>query len=70
MPCTLPAALADAAVCRGSFHAVLRTDVPDAVFSAFSAGMEAQSAVLAPRAARKKTALFMEVRRGIRPAGP
>ena len=40
------------------------------LFSAFSAGMEAQSAVLAPRAARKKTALFMEVRRGIRPAGP
>ena len=37
MPCTLSAALADAAVCRGSFHAVLRTDVPDAVFAAFSA---------------------------------
>ena len=40
MPCTLPAALADAAVCRGSFHAVLRTDVPDAVFSAFSAALQ------------------------------
>lgn len=35
MPCTLPAALADAAVCRGSFHAVLRTDVPDTVFPRF-----------------------------------
>ena len=40
MPCTLPAALADAAVCRGSFHAVLRTDVPDTVFSAFSAALQ------------------------------
>ena len=40
MPCTLPAVLADAAVCRGSFHAVLRTDVPDTVFSAFSAALQ------------------------------
>ena len=40
MPCTLSAALADAAVCRGSFHAVLRTDVPDAVFAAFSAALQ------------------------------
>lgn len=35
MPCTLPAVLADAAVCRGSFHAVLRTDVPTPFFPRF-----------------------------------
>lgn len=28
MPCTLPASLADAAVCRGSFHAVLGGEAP------------------------------------------
>ena len=35
MPCTLPASLADAAVCRGSFHAVLGGEAGEAVFADF-----------------------------------
>ena len=34
MPCTLPASLAEAAVCRGSFHAVLGGEAEDTVFAA------------------------------------
>ena len=40
MPCTLPASLADAAVCRGSFHAVLGGEAGDAVFADFSAALQ------------------------------
>ena len=40
MPCTLPASLADAAVCRGSFHAVLGGETGDAVFADFSAALQ------------------------------
>lgn len=40
MPCTLPASLADAAVCRGSFHAVLGGEVEDTVFADFSAALQ------------------------------
>lgn len=40
MPCTLPASLADAAVCRGSFHAVLGREVEDTVFAGFSAALQ------------------------------
>ena len=39
MPCTLPASLADAAVCRGSFHAVLGGEAEDTVFADFSAAL-------------------------------
>ena len=37
MPCTLPASLADAAVCRGSFHAVLGGEVEVTAFAELSA---------------------------------
>jgi len=40
MPCTLPASLADAAVCRGSFHAVLGGEAGEAVFADFSAALQ------------------------------
>ena len=40
MPCTLPASLADAAVCRGSFHAVLGGEAEDTVFADFSAALQ------------------------------
>lgn len=40
MPCTLPASLADAAVCRGSFHAVLGREAGEAVFADFSAALQ------------------------------
>ena len=40
MPYTLPASLADAAVCRGSFHAVLGGEAGDAVFADFSAALQ------------------------------
>lgn len=40
MPCTLPASLADAAVCRGSFHAVLGGEVEDTAFADFSAALQ------------------------------
>lgn len=40
MPCTLPASLADAAVCRGSFHAVLGGEASEAVFADFSAALQ------------------------------
>lgn len=40
MPCTLPASLADAAVCRGSFHAVLGGEAEDTVFAGFSAALQ------------------------------
>ena len=40
MPCTLPASLADAAVCRGSFHAVLGGKAGEAVFADFSAALQ------------------------------
>ena len=40
MPCTLPASLADAAVCRGSFQAVLGGEVEDTAFADFSAALQ------------------------------
>ena len=40
MPCTLPASLADAAVCRSSFHAVLGGEAGEAVFADFSAALQ------------------------------
>ena len=40
MPCTLPASLVDAAVCRGSFHAVLGGEAGEAVFADFSAALQ------------------------------
>ena len=40
MSCTLPASLADAAVCRGSFHAVLGGEAGEAVFADFSAALQ------------------------------
>lgn len=51
MPYTLPAALAGAAVCRGSCHAVLRGDCAPSTFAAFSAALQA-----AQRAGRILTA--------------
>ena len=40
MPCTLPASLADAAVCRGSFHAVLGGEAGEAEVADLSAAMQ------------------------------
>lgn len=40
MPCTLPASLADTAVCRGSFHAVLGGEAGEAIFADFSAALQ------------------------------
>ena len=61
MPCTLPASLADAAVCRGSFHAVLGGEAGEAVFADFSAALQkaqAEGRILTASLFRYESHLF------------
>ena len=61
MPCTLPASLADAAVCRGSFHAVLGGEAGEAVFADFSAALQkaqAEGRILTASLLRYENQLF------------
>ena len=61
MPCTLPASLADAAVCRGSFHAVLGGKAGEAVFADFSAALQkaqAEGRILTASLFRYENQLF------------
>lgn len=61
MPCTLPASLADAAVCRGSFHAVLGGEAGEAVFADFSAALQkaqAEGRILTASLFRYENQLF------------
>ena len=61
MPCTLPASLADAAGCRGSFHAVLGGEAGEAFFADFSAALQkaqAEGRILTASLFRYENQLF------------